>query len=61
MEYTKEQIEEFKRKADSYDQLYSEIAECYEGYEDEEGEWVEEEDYDLNYIGELAASHFGFL
>lgn len=60
MNYTPDQIEEFKRKANAYDELEKQIAEYY-GEENEEGEYEENEDSDLSTIGEIAASHFGFL
>lgn len=60
MEYTNEQIEEFKRKADKWDALDAKIKKCYcsvdGGYDD-----PEIEDADLGAIGELAASAFGWL
>lgn len=64
MNYTQEEIEQFKKKADKWDKLDEEIGKCY-GYEAEDGEWVEydEEDEragDLIIIGELAANAFGW-
>jgi hypothetical protein len=62
MEYTKEQIEEMKKKADKWDALGAEIEKCYcnaDGEYDEENPEIE--DADLCTIGEMAASAFGWL
>lgn len=57
--YYENNIEEIKRKANSYDLLYDEISKCYG--EEKDGEYIENDDCDLSDIGEIAASHFGFL
>jgi hypothetical protein len=62
MEYTKEQIEEMKKKADEWDALGAKIDKCYcnaDGEYDEENPEIE--DADLCTIGEMAASAFGWL
>lgn len=61
MTYTEEQIKIWKEKAEKWDKLEDRIADCYGSEVD--GEWVEneDEDMDLGYIGEIAASAFGFL
>jgi len=66
MQYTAEQIEEWKKKADKWDELDDQIAKCYCN---KDGEYVDEdsddkaeiEDADLCTIGEIAASAFGWL
>ncbi|ACU61299.1 hypothetical protein [Chitinophaga pinensis] len=62
--YTEEQIQEWKSKAEKWDQLDKKIESCY-GKENEDGEWEpfedEDEGCDLGYIGELAARAFGYL
>lgn len=60
--YTPEQIEEFKSKAQKWDALGKEIEKCYcnsDGEYDEDNPEVE--DADLDTIGEMAASAFGWL
>lgn len=62
MEYTKEQIEEMKKKADKWDALGAKIEKCYcnaDGEYDEENPEIE--DADLCTIGKMAASAFGWL
>ena len=62
MEYTKEQIEAWKVKSESYDKLEAAILKHY-GYEDENGDWIEygdNEGGDLDDIGETVVDHFGF-
>lgn len=62
MEYTKEQIEKMKKKADKWDALGAKISKCYcnvnGGYDEENPEI---KDADLCTIGEMAASAFGWL
>ncbi len=58
MEYTKQQIEEMKQKADKWDALGAKIEKCYCNAD---GEYDEEEGADLCTIGEIAASAFGWL
>ncbi len=59
MNYTEEQINEFKEKAAKWDALGAKIERCYV---DEEGNEVpESDDIDLGTIGELAAAAFGWL
>jgi hypothetical protein len=62
MDYTKEQIEEWKSKATKWDKLGDEISKCYRN---SEGEYDEDnpeiEDADLGTIGEMAASAYGWL
>lgn len=59
MEYTKEQIETWKRKAESWDALGEEISKCY-GEINNEGDFVENTDSDFGEIGEIAANAFGW-
>lgn len=62
MDYTKEQIEEWKSKAAKWDKLGDEISKCYcnsEGEYDEDNPEIE--DADLGTIGEMAASAYGWL
>ena len=62
MEYTKEQIEKWKAKAEKWDALGEEIETCYcntDGEYDEEN--PECEGADICTIGEMAASAFGWL
>lgn len=62
MEYTKEQIEEMKKKADKWDALGAKIEKCYcntDGEYDEENPEIEGADFST--IGEMAASAFGWL
>ena len=55
---TEKELRVLKRKAANWDRLYIAIDTCYE--EDEEtGELIG--DTDLGDIGEIAASHLGFL
>jgi hypothetical protein len=71
MEYTKQQIEEFKSKSEKWDTLGDKIADCYmvknPEYDvennDEVDEYIENEDdnIDLGTIGEIAASAYGWL
>ena len=62
MEYTKEQIEEIKSKADRWDALGEEISKCYLNSNGEyDGENTEIEGADLCTIGEIAASYFGWI
>lgn len=60
MEYTKEEIETMKIKADKWDALGKEIAKCYCNSEGEFSEYPEI-DGDLGTIGEMSASAFGWL
>lgn len=56
-----EQTENIHTKdAKKYEELSDKVAACY-GKEDEDGEWVENNESDLGTIGEIAASHFGWL
>lgn len=62
MDYTQEQIQEFKNKAEKWDKLETEISKCYcnvDGEYDEDNPEIE--DADLCTIGEIAASAFGWL
>jgi hypothetical protein len=62
MDYTQEQIQEWKNKAEKWDKLEVEISKCYcnkDGEYDEDN--PEYEDADLCTIGEMAASAFGWL
>ncbi len=64
MEYTAEQIEEWKAKAQKWDTLGDKIAECYPEEEfDDHGNLIENEDEggDLGVIGEYAAMAYGWL
>lgn len=45
-------------KIEKYDQLFEEISSCYF---DENGDEIEDNEFDLGTIGEIAASHFEFL
>jgi hypothetical protein len=55
---TEKELKLLKRKADDWDRLYAAVDKCYE--EDEEtGEPIG--DTDLGDIGEIAATHLGFL
>jgi hypothetical protein len=62
MNYSEEQIQEFKRKADLWDALDDKIYKCFF---DENGEPLpdDEEDApaDLTTIGEYAATAFGYF
>jgi hypothetical protein len=67
-EYTKEQVEQFKRKADKWDLLGDKIARCYPEYDKDSGEELESQfeneagfEAGLEIIGEMAASAFGWL
>ena len=57
MNYTTQQIEEFKKKADKWDKLDEKLS---SQYFDEDGEPIEG-DGDLTVIGEIAAEAFGLL
>ena len=62
MEYTKEEIEVMKKKAEKWDALGAKIEKCYcnsSGEYDEEN--AEIKDADLGTIGEMAACAFGWL
>lgn len=63
MEYTTEQIEEWKSKAQKWDALGERIVECYpESNYDEFGEELDEDEGgDLVTIGEYAAMAYGWL
>lgn len=61
MEYTKEQIEEWKEKAKKWDKLEEEVSKFYPDYDDENNELDPEYDGDLGDIGEITAKHFGWL
>lgn len=62
MEYTKEQIEGWKAKAEKWDALGEKIAKCYPDYDDDGEELeTEEPDADLCTIGEHAAHAYGWL
>ncbi len=62
MDYTQEQIQEFKNKAEKWDKLEAEISKCYCNVDAEYDEDNPEiEDADLCTIGEIAASAFGWL
>lgn len=60
--YTEEQIAEWKLKAEKWDNLASEIEQCYC---DENGDYIDDDDndhgVDLCTIGEIAATAFGWL
>jgi hypothetical protein len=60
MEYTKEQIEAWKAKAEQWDDLEKEIGQCYE-YDDDGEPLFDEDEVDLTTIGEIAATAFGYL
>lgn len=57
MDYTKEQIEQWKAKAEKWDALAARIEKFYVNEEGEEAE----EGGDLCDIGEVAAHAFGWL
>jgi hypothetical protein len=62
MEYTKEQIKEWKAKAEKWDELDAKISKCYcnsDGDYDEDNPEIE--DADLCTIGEMAAISFGWM
>jgi hypothetical protein len=62
MEYTQEQIQEWKTKAEKWDDLEDKIAKCYcnaDGEYDEDNPEIE--DADLCTIGEIAATACGWL
>ncbi len=61
MEYTKQQIEVFKRKAEKWDDLESKIAKFYCNKNGEYDEENPENDGDLCTIGEIASSAFGWF
>jgi hypothetical protein len=61
MEYTKEEIEKFKAKADKWDALDERISVYYRHLDPESGIDDPEEEGDLCTIGELAASAFGYF
>lgn len=58
MQYTEEQIQQWKRKAEKWDELDEKIGRFYDGEEDNEEEGIEG---DLCDIGEVAAMAFGYL
>lgn len=60
MEYTKEQIEAWKSKAEKWDALNAEIGQYYE-YDDNGEPLYDEDEADLCTIGEIAAIHLGYL
>lgn len=68
MNYTQEQIEQWKRKAEKWDALSEKIGRCYKPETKEdldvvdpngEVDWVD--DADLATVGEFAAIAFGYL
>lgn len=62
MEYTKEQIEDFKIKSEKWDNLGKKISKCYcnsDGEYDEDNPEIE--NADLGTIGEMAASAYGWF
>ena len=61
MEYLKEQIEDWKSKAQKWDELGEEVSKCYCNSEGEYDEDNPEIDGDLCTIGEMAAEAFGWL
>ncbi len=68
MQYTIEQIEAFKAKAEKWDALDAKILKCYPPETDEDKEYIDPEgeiewDYnaDLVTIGGIAAQAFGYL
>lgn len=61
MEYTKQQIEQFKAKADKWDALAKEIEKCYCNKDGEYSEEPEIKGADLGTIGEMAAYAFGWM
>lgn len=58
--YTEKEIEAWKEKARKWDLLNEEIGKCYPELDDD-GNEIEEVDADLGTIGEIAATHFGYL
>lgn len=64
MGYTTQQIEQWKKKAEKWDELEKQVLRCYppdEGDEEEGDETDYIKDADLCDIGEFAAKAFGFL
>lgn len=64
MNYTEEQINAFKAKADKWDALDARISKCYfnaEGEIPDDDNDTEIPDADLVTIGEMAAGAFGYL
>lgn len=61
MEYTKEQIEQMRIKADKWDALGTEIAKFYLNTDGEYDKDNPEKEGDLTDIGECAAAAFGWL
>lgn len=61
MEYTKEQIEEWKKKAENYDYFLKKLEELLsEGYDEESDTFNEEEEVDLCDIGQFVMQHFNY-
>lgn len=66
-DYTTDQIEQWKAKAEKWDALGEKIAKCYNDYDDDGGELPSDyenefgSEPDLGTIGEYAASAFGWL
>lgn len=62
MDFTEDQIKEWKRKAEKWDALDKEIGKSYPDYDDEGNEVpAEEPEADLISIGEKTAIAFGYL
>lgn len=62
MEYTIEQIEDFKDKAEKYDYFVKELNKLLsEGYNEESDTFNEDEQVDLCDIGEFVMSHFNYF
>lgn len=61
MEYTTEQIEQWKAKAEQWDKLDAQISKFYNNSDGEYDEENPEEQGDLCTIGEVAAHAFGWL
>jgi hypothetical protein len=61
MEYTKEQIEEWKLKAKQFDLLNEQISKFYCNSDDEYDDENPIEEGDLCTIGEITARFFGWL
>jgi hypothetical protein len=59
MNYTEEQIEEWKRKAERWDALDEKISKFY--FTEDGEEIMDGEGGDLSDIGEAAATAFGYL
>lgn len=58
---TQEQIQEWKKKAQKWDNLYKEVSKFYCNADGEYDEENPEKEGDLCSIGEVAASYLGWL